>query len=45
MNIKEKLQGWPITKDLLVQHKMMEEEYKKIVEIPGREPNLMVYGM
>ena len=35
----------PITKDLLVQHKLTEEEYKKIVEILGREPNLTELGM
>lgn len=34
-----------ITKDLLVQHKLTEEEYKKIVEILGREPNLTELGM
>jgi phosphoribosylformylglycinamidine synthase len=40
-----KLQDQPITKDLLVQHKLTEEEYKKIVEILGREPNLTELGM
>jgi phosphoribosylformylglycinamidine synthase len=34
-----------ITQDLLVQHKLTEEEYKKIVEILGREPNLTELGM
>jgi len=28
----------PITKDLVAQHNLTDEEYKKIVEILGREP-------
>ncbi len=30
----------PITKDIIAQHGLSDEEYKKIVEILGREPNL-----
>ena len=33
------------TKDLIAQHNLSEEEYKKIVEILGREPNLTELGM
>ncbi|MEX5219414.1 MAG: phosphoribosylformylglycinamidine synthase subunit PurL [Nitrospiraceae bacterium] len=32
-------------KDLLAQHNLTDEEYKKIVEILGREPNLTELGM
>jgi phosphoribosylformylglycinamidine synthase len=28
-----------ITKDLIAQHNLTDDEYKKIVEILGREPN------
>ncbi|MGH9427668.1 MAG: phosphoribosylformylglycinamidine synthase II, partial [Terriglobia bacterium] len=35
----------PITKDLIAQHNLTDEEYKKIVEILGREPNLTELGM
>src|SRR5206468_5751204 len=34
-----------ITKDLIAQHKLTDEEYKKIVEILGREPNLTELGL
>jgi phosphoribosylformylglycinamidine synthase II len=34
-----------ITNDLIAQHGLSEEEYKKIVEILGREPNLTELGM
>jgi phosphoribosylformylglycinamidine synthase len=34
-----------ITKDLLAQHNLTDEEYKKILEILGREPNLTELGM
>jgi phosphoribosylformylglycinamidine synthase len=34
-----------ITKDLIAQHGLSDEEYKKIVEILGREPNLTELGM
>ncbi len=34
-----------LTKDLLAQHNLTDEEYKKIVEILGREPNLTELGM
>ncbi len=34
-----------ITKDLISQHGLSDEEYKKIVEILGREPNLTELGM
>ena len=33
------------TKDLLAQHNLTDDEYKKIVEILGREPNLTELGM
>jgi len=33
------------TKDLIAQHNLTDEEYKKIVEILGREPNLTELGM
>jgi phosphoribosylformylglycinamidine synthase II len=35
----------PVTKDLLAQHNLTEDEYKKILEILGREPNLTELGM
>jgi phosphoribosylformylglycinamidine synthase II len=35
----------PSTKDLIAQHNLTPEEYKKIVEILGREPNLTELGM
>ncbi len=35
----------PITKDLIAQHGLSDDEYKKIVEILGREPNLTELGM
>ena len=34
-----------ITKAVLDQHKLSDEEYKKILEILGREPNLTELGM
>ncbi|MEC4668323.1 MAG: AIR synthase related protein, partial [Nitrospirota bacterium] len=34
-----------ISKDLIAQHGLSEDEYKKIVEILGREPNLTELGM
>ncbi len=34
-----------ITKELIAQHNLTDEEYKKIVEILGREPNLTELGM
>ncbi|MBM4123966.1 MAG: phosphoribosylformylglycinamidine synthase subunit PurL, partial [Nitrospira sp.] len=35
----------PITKDLIAQHNLTDDEYKKIVEVLGREPNLTELGM
>src|SRR5579885_3665081 len=35
----------PITKDLVAQHNLTDEEYRKIVEVLGREPNLTELGM
>jgi phosphoribosylformylglycinamidine synthase len=35
----------PITKDLIAQHNLTDDEYQKIVEILGREPNLTELGM
>jgi len=35
----------PITQDLIAQHNLTDDEYKKIVEILGREPNLTELGM
>lgn len=35
----------PITKDLIAQHNLTGEEYQKIVETLGREPNLTELGM
>ncbi|MGH7232114.1 MAG: phosphoribosylformylglycinamidine synthase subunit PurL [Nitrospiraceae bacterium] len=40
-----KTQDKPITKDLIAQHGLSDDEYKKIVEILGREPNLTEVGM
>lgn len=34
-----------MTKDLLAQHNLSDDEYKRIVEILGREPNLTELGM
>jgi phosphoribosylformylglycinamidine synthase subunit PurL len=34
-----------ITKDLIAQHNLTDDEYKKIVEILGREPNMTELGM
>ncbi|HZC68855.1 MAG TPA: AIR synthase related protein, partial [Nitrospirales bacterium] len=34
-----------ITKDLIAQHGLTEEEYRKIVSLMGREPNLTELGM
>jgi phosphoribosylformylglycinamidine synthase subunit PurL len=34
-----------ITKDLITQHNLTDDEYKKIVEILGREPNITELGM
>jgi phosphoribosylformylglycinamidine synthase subunit PurL len=34
-----------VTKDLITQHNLTDDEYKKIVEILGREPNLTELGM
>lgn len=34
-----------ITKDLIAQHNLIDDEYKKIIEILGREPNLTELGM
>src|SRR5438309_6761427 len=38
-------QSQPINKDVVAQHNLTEEEYKKIVEILGREPNLTELGL
>lgn len=35
----------PVTKDLIAQHNLTGDEYQKIVEILGREPNLTELGM
>lgn len=35
----------PITQDLIIQHNLTGEEYQKIVDILGREPNLTELGM
>jgi len=35
----------PVTKDIVAQHNLTDDEYKKIVEILGREPNLTELGM
>ncbi|MDF0676256.1 MAG: phosphoribosylformylglycinamidine synthase subunit PurL [Nitrospira sp.] len=35
----------PITKDLITQHNLKGDEYQKIVDILGREPNLTELGM
>jgi len=34
-----------ITKDLIAQHNLTDDEYKRIVEILGREPNITELGM
>src|SRR5437867_9393601 len=34
-----------MTKDLIAQHNLTDDEYKKIVEILGREPNITELGM
>lgn len=34
-----------VTKDLVAQHNLTDDEYKKILEILGREPNLTELGM
>ena len=33
-----------MTKDLIAQHNLTDDEYKKIVEILGREPNITELG-
>ncbi len=35
----------PITKDLIAQHNLTGEEYQKIIDVLGREPNLTELGM
>ena len=40
-----KIDAHIITKDLIAQHNLTDDEYKKIVEILGREPNLTELGM
>ncbi|WP_447972989.1 phosphoribosylformylglycinamidine synthase subunit PurL [Nitrospira sp. Kam-Ns4a] len=40
-----KLPDQPLTKDLIAQHNLTEDEYRRIVEILGREPNLTELGM
>jgi phosphoribosylformylglycinamidine synthase len=35
----------PISKDLIAQHGLSDDEYKKVVEILGREPNLTELGI
>ena len=37
--------GMPITQDLIAQHNLTGEEYQKILNILGREPNLTELGM
>ena len=39
------MRGTTITKDLVAQHGLSEDEYKKILEILGREPNVTELGM
>src|SRR5574340_1662755 len=39
------MQAITITKAVLDQHKLSEEEYRKILEILGREPNWTELGM
>ena len=34
-----------ITKELIAQHNLTDDEFKKIVEILGREPNITELGM
>jgi phosphoribosylformylglycinamidine synthase len=33
------------TKDLIAQHNLTDDEYKKIIEILGREPNIAELGI
>src|SRR5437870_6394048 len=40
-----KSESQPLTKDLVAQHNLTDAEYKKIVEILGREPTLTELGM
>ncbi len=40
-----KTEPQPITKEVIAQHGLADEEYKKIVETLGREPNLTELGM
>ncbi|MBX3306453.1 MAG: hypothetical protein KF751_10440, partial [Nitrospira sp.] len=35
----------PITQDLIAQHNLTSDEYKKITDILGREPNITELGM
>jgi len=35
----------PTTKDLIAQHNLTGEEYQKIIDVLGREPNLTELGM
>ena len=35
------MQTQPMTKDLIAQHNLTDNEYEKIVEISGCEPNVM----
>ena len=35
----------PITPDLIAQHNLTSDEYKKIIDILGREPNITELGM
>ena len=35
----------PVTRDLIAQHNLSDDEYRKIVEILGREPNLTELGI
>mgnify|MGYP003693945787 CR=1 FL=1 len=39
------MQAVVITKDLIAQHNLTDDEYKKIIEILGREPNITELGM
>lgn len=40
-----KLSSQVVTQDLIAQHNLTDDEYKRIVEILGREPNLTELGM
>src|SRR4026208_18809 len=40
-----KLSSQAITKDLIAQHNLTDDEFKKIVEMLGREPNITELGM